>query len=245
MKIFVLSTLLALLSCINRNEVRLEPVVSVSPTTHISINTPEYFSELTPLEIRKGMINRAVRISQGSGGGSGVYLYENLILTAYHVVSDRFDETTLHIPVSVDGKTDFWYVWAYDYGKDLALIRPKGFEDFGDALIPGIAKSAEIGQVVYCAGYPRLVGPYLTMGFLSNLNDRGVFDISCNATFGSSGSAVYNSAGELIGILNMGYTSNGEIVPFMLMCVSLRNLSLFIDDVNNKQNIDPFYSTWK
>ena len=72
------------------------------------------------------------------------------------------------------------------------------------------------GDSVFVCGYPLGVGPYLTEGFYT---DDG--RISASGYPGSSGSAVCNADGEVIGVLVAGYGRQFQFIDFMVLMVPI------------------------
>lgn len=83
-----------------------------------------------------------------------------------------------------------------------------------DAIKPrGISyEEPAFGDRVFVCGFPSGVGPYLTEGFYS-----GDGRISASAFPGSSGSAVCNERGQVVGVLTAGYAEGFQFIDFMVL----------------------------
>lgn len=158
----------------------------------------------------KNMVNASVMISNNSGFGAGVFIDDNVILTAAHVLNqpDFIVELTDGTILEVD---DFYI----DAKEDVGFI-------FVDADELYIAKMSvicgDIGDTVYLVGTPndRALKFTLTKGILSHL-DRDIFhweDLLQTDTAsapGSSGGPLYDSKGNVIGICVANPNRGGSI----------------------------------
>lgn len=158
------------------------------------------------------MVNASVVIYDGSGGGSGVFIADNVILTAGHCLKNV---ESLNIELSngtVLKSSDFYL----DEKEDVGFI-------FVDANEIGIAKVSQlppaIGDTVHLVGAPfnRLFAFTLTKGVVSHLDrdlpDMGwedLLQVDAEGGPGSSGGPLYNSEGNLIGIY-VGHVWGGGI----------------------------------
>ncbi len=147
------------------------------------------------------MVNASVLIRAGSGFGSGVFIDDNVILTAAHCLRGR---GTQRIELS-DGtilESDDFYI---DDIEDVGFI----FVVANELFIANISKDlGNIGDTVFLVGTPQ--EPFLkftlSKGILSHL-DRDIFDwkdlIQTDAASapGSSGGPMYDERGNLIGIV--------------------------------------------
>lgn len=137
-----------------------------------------------------------VSIIQGLSWGTGFFVAENYILTAYHVVDEGGQ---LH--VSSDRGGTYYDVVAFDKKLDLALIKTDEYM-VGSPL--ELAISVTAGQDAYTIGFPEKLDKMVVRGLVSHVYDdhkmRGtIFDI--HAYEGSSGSPILNSKGEVIGMV--------------------------------------------
>ena len=142
---------------------------------------------------------------RGRGGGSGVVLApDGLVVTNQHVVGDA-REAVVRIS---DGRESAARVLGSDADTDLALLRT----DLGDLPPVRLGDSARLrqGQVAVAIGAPLGFEATVTAGVVSALGrtltgraGRPIEDvIQTDAALnpGSSGGALANSAGELVGI---------------------------------------------
>lgn len=146
-------------------------------------------------------------ILQGLSIGTGFFVAENYILTAYHVV-DEGDE----VHVSSDRGGTFYDVVAVDKKFDLALIKTDEYM-IGTPL--KLANSVTAGQDAYTIGFPKFLDKMVVRGLVSHVYDndkmRGViFDI--HGYEGGSGSPLLNSNGEVIGLLKGLHKSDTSFI---------------------------------
>ena len=154
----------------------------------------------------------------GQGGGSGVVLTnDGLIITNHHVLD--MEEITIE-PVNTevrvvfeDGKMYGGEIVGSDKLTDVGLIKIGA-----DGLSPiSIGKSSKlvVGDIAVAIGHPLTLGaePTVTTGIISALNRRldvgddsqavtlfGLIQTDAPITRGSSGGALLNQKGELVGI---------------------------------------------
>ncbi len=155
------------------------------------------------------MVSASVRIQ---GCGSGVFIDDNVVLTAAHVLKG---EGTLRIEL-YDGtilESGDFYI---DTEEDVGFI-------FVDANEVGIAEVVQspvaIGDTVYLVGTPhsKFFQFTLTKGILSHLNrdlpEMGWGDLlqtDAEGGYGSSGGPLYNSEGDVVGIY-VGHNGDGGL----------------------------------
>ena len=180
-------------------------------------------------QIRKEILRKACKVKHGLGGGSGSYLTRNWVLTAYHVVSEEVPGIESMSWVEENGDLVDFRLHRYSEALDLALL-------FRDSAPPEeeptwngtMAGSVELGQRVYTAGFPVLQGPYLTDGYISRLHSTDGMYVSIQATFGSSGSGIYDTQGRLVGVVQQIWVMRGIPMTFMLLSCTFDDLRLFL-----------------
>lgn len=216
----ILSLLFPLLGC------------STHPGLHFSSSGQE---RLSP-EGRRSFLADCVKITTLSGSGSGLRLYDRLILTANHVILDNFQ--VVEGIILADGAPYRFY--RSDPTSDLALIEDSsctiGSRDWGSPRWGGLGRP-ESGDECWMAGYPLGKGPYLTSGYWTTPADEPGFSlISCPGMPGSSGSGIVDRQGRLVGVLQQGYTREDQPVPFMLLSCDPAKLSAFLSDIPHRRS---------
>jgi tetratricopeptide (TPR) repeat protein len=163
------------------------------------------------------------------GQGSGVIIKNNgWIITNYHVLGDATSIFAEHNGklISLDS------IIAIDMNKDVMLlqlandIESKEYKAIPDIKL-GDSDKLKVGQRVYAIGSPMGFENTISEGIISGLrtspdSSRGLIQISAPISSGSSGGAVLNAKGELIGISTMVIT--GETAQNL-------NFALLINDV--------------
>jgi S1-C subfamily serine protease len=156
--------------------------------------------------------------------GSGVFLSSTgEAVTNWHVI----DGATTAKVTTVDGKTyDVAGIYDYDVEKDLARIQVKGT---GFTAMP-VNYSGEVrtGATVYAIGNPLGLESTLSVGIISAakrvVDGATYIQITTPISSGSSGGALINDKGELIGITSAS-VSSGQNLNLAVPITDLQSLS--------------------
>ena len=204
----------------------------------------------TIVQIQVGFLNEDGEFI-GQGGGSGVVLTnDGLIITNHHVLD--MEEITIE-PVNTevrvvfeDGKMYGGEIVGSDKLTDVGLIKI-GANGLSPILI-GKSSKLVVGDIAVAIGHPLTLGaePTVTTGIISALNRRldvgddskavtlfGLIQTDAPITRGSSGGALLNQKGELVGITtaiataDVGAEGLGFAIPVDLA------LSIVDDLLNN------------
>lgn len=175
-------------------------VVSLVSDSVVEITTSE--------TLRNGLV-------YSSGAGSGVIVTENgIIITNNHVVEGVTD---ISVRLS-NGNVYEAALVATDAQTDLAIIKIEPKEALTLAVC-GNSSGVRVGDEVLAIGNPLgLLGGTVTNGIVSALEREVAIEgetmvlLQHNAAVspGNSGGALFNMKGELIGIVNAKYSSNGS-----------------------------------
>ncbi len=168
-----------------------------------------------------------------SGAGSGVILTtDGYIVTNYHVVEGAQQITvTLH-----DDSTYTATVVGSDQQSDIALLKIDA-----TGLTPAVlgdSDSVQVGEVVIAVGNPMgTLGGTVTDGIVSALNrdisvegnEMTLMQTSAAISPGNSGGGLFNTNGELIGIVNAKYSDEdaeglGFAIPVNAMKTVVQDL---------------------
>ncbi len=167
----------------------------------------------------------------GLSTGSGFVLDEHTIVTNHHVVA-----STGRLEVALADGTDITVTASkYATNADFALITTEESLSYAVTLAQA---DAETGDSITVVGYPEGGALSVSEGIVEGAD----FDTLDKASFvqvttayaapGSSGSAVYNEAGEVIGVLYAGSSETDEtlIVPLSLLRAFLTTPSFQVDN---------------
>ncbi len=171
--------------------------------------------------------------------GSGFFITEDgVAVTNYHVVANGYN----FIIMTTNGKIykDIKII-DFDKDNDVALIKVEG-GPFPYLKTESYSKIAQ-GQTVFAIGSPEGLSNTLSQGIISNtlrrVDDIDFIQISVPISNGSSGGALINEYGNVIGIVSAGIGSDGDL-----------NLAVPIDkaerlDINSEEDYivwdDEFY----
>lgn len=142
-----------------------------------------------------------------AGSGSGFFISsDGLAVTNYHVAAN-----SSHLVITTqDGKT-YSDVDILDglQERDLALLKVSG-SDFPYLKLANSSKVVQ-GQKVYAIGSPKGLDNTMSEGIISNpkrvLGDQEYIQTSTPIAPGSSGGALLNEAGEVVGVTSAGFAS--------------------------------------
>ena len=136
--------------------------------------------------------------------GSGVFIDYDEVLTANHVVKDRPN-------VKSDGLT--LTITETNPSEDAAILHST---ESVKPVIIGDSDTLKVGDVIYVISAPNGKEDTVTKGTITSFgitNDRYCFHSKAITSGGSSGGAVFNSNGQLIGIVQSGYLDTSDFIP--------------------------------
>lgn len=144
------------------------------------------------------------------GHGSGFFIEENgILITNYHVVEGAY---RLKINIDINGQKKVYDVEAIisgDESKDIAKIKLKNKENETFPALKIAKKEPKKGEDCWTIGTPVKMKYMnsITEGIISNIYPEGIagwagkmLQVSAPYTHGSSGGALINAKGEVIGI---------------------------------------------
>ena len=201
-----------------------------TPLSAVNVSSVPSGSPMSAAEIYAANVDAAVGITvdvvttnwwgmttSGAAAGSGFVITEDgYIVTNYHVINVQGAQT---ITVAMyDGTTYPAEVVGFDESHDLAVLKidASGLQ----TVVLGDSDSLVVGEPVAAIGNPLGELTFsLTTGVISALDrtvtmDSGtVMDLlqtDCAINSGNSGGPLFNEYGEVIGITNAKYSSNGN-----------------------------------
>jgi len=187
-----------------------------------------------------------VKVSSPAGMGSGFFINEQgYLITNYHVVEK---ETKIEVTVFKKAKDGFnkkvfkgVRIEAINPFIDLALLK---VEDLGEMQVKfvylGDVDEIEPGEGVFAIGNPLGLERTVTNGVISTTNRafEGLIYLQTDAAInpGNSGGPLFNLAGEVIGVTNMGYIFFGGLgfaIPVDYVKHFIDNRDAFAYDKDN------------
>jgi len=136
--------------------------------------------------------------------GSGVFITDNLILTAGHIVNGISEADIF----TIDGKKYKAKSWYLETEADIGFIEV----DTNDVESTLSFDEAKLGEIVWAYGNPFGVFPLLTKGIISAVKspddfmktkDMIITDAAING--GNSGCPLFDEQGNILGICSWGY----------------------------------------
>lgn len=194
---------------------KIEPV-KIQPSININCNESQLnkaeksFEELARLSTSTVMIKKYDKEDKVIGTGSGVVINnKGLIITNFHVVKNG----TYFGIIFEDVKEEFYTytVVNWDVERDLALIK---ISLSTTAIQMDVYGEVRRGQKVVAIGSPLGLMNTISDGIVSGFRRSEVEDfiqITAPISPGSSGGALFNMYGELIGITSAGYVEGQNI----------------------------------
>ena len=139
------------------------------------------------------------------GFGSGFLISPSgLIVTNYHVI-EKMDKLAIAVLKSTTQLFDVNLIVAEDPEKDIAVLKIGG-QNFS-YIVMGDSDLMKVGQKVFAIGNPEGYTNTISEGIISQMREfeSGIelFQITAPISQGSSGGALFNDKGEVIGITNM------------------------------------------
>jgi len=231
---------------VDSNETVLETTVEVSQAGRERLYTQARLEKTTIEKCVERVSEAVVKVSSPAGMGSGFFLNEDgYLITNYHVIEK---ETKIEVTVFQKAKDGFEKkklkkvkIEAVNPFVDLALLK---VEDLGDTEIKyvplGDIDSIKVGEQVFAIGNPLGLERTVTDGVISTINRafQGLIYIQTNADInpGNSGGPLFNLAGEVIGVTNMGYIFFGGLgfaIPIDYVKHFIDNRDAFAYDKDN------------
>lgn len=160
------------------------------------------------------------------------------LVTNYHVMEDAYRI----VAKTPDGKQSqvISDVINYDEHADLAILRCKG-EMKAAPLTLGDSSLAVQGDTIYTAGYPLGLSNTLSDGIISSRyideNNIDILQITAPISNGSSGGALFNVNGEVIGIISASYTDGQN----MNIAVAVNMLSKLLEATPKYTSLSELY----
>ena len=166
----------------------------------VDAQTPE---QIAQNGLRSTVILKMQPTATNNSQGSGFFVGDGLIVTNYHVIEDATRGTAKL--VGTEQTHDIEGYIAIDKARDLAVLKVANLS--APPLRLGDSDTIQIGEIVYAIGNPRGLEGTFSDGIISNIQLDGnsgirgeVIQMTAPISQGSSGGAVLNSNGEVIGV---------------------------------------------
>lgn len=168
------------------------------------------------------------------GQGSGIIINDSgYVVTNYHNFNQSERIIVEHFSKQYSGDL----ILGADIIRDILIIKLKGnsFPSIKQADLSEI----KVGQKIFTIGSPLGLENTLSEGIISKIGyypqfDRNLIQITAPISHGSSGGAVINSKGELIGISSYGF-DNGQNINFAIPIDEVKSINLI--STNDKKSL--------
>ena len=159
-------------------------------------NRKDDAGELDFESLMQACVYLEVETKGGSKSGSGFYIDQRgTIVTNYHVI-DKAQKIRI-INSNGSAYTGEVTIKGYDKDLDIAIL---SIEKKNGAFLPlGDSSSIKVGQPIYAIGSPLGLANTVSEGIISGIRTTGI-QITAPISPGSSGGALINKNGEVIGI---------------------------------------------
>lgn len=182
--------------------------------------TKNLFSQKTAKEIYDENSSKVVyvevydRNKKAIASGSGFLIdSEGLIITNYHVIKNAFYAKVLFSNGAI---SDADYIYNYNKENDLALL--KSFLNTDEHVDFSSSDDVSIGDKCYAIGSPLGIQNTISDGIISNILNKDsdyLFQITNPISPGSSGGALFDEYGKLIGV-TVGSREDGQNINYAI-----------------------------
>ncbi len=220
----------------------------VADTRAVEIKTGENFDKsqvkLTASEIAEKVspsvfyIEVSDQRKNAVASGSGFFITaDGVAVTNYHVIEDTY---SAQITMTNGNKFNVDQVIAFDRDLDIAIIRISQTSSNGKKVVgfPNVkmadSDNIKAGQTIYALGSPAGLQNTISNGIISNINRQmdgnSFIQITAAISHGSSGGALVNEYGEVIGITSAGI-EDAENIGFAIPVNMIRNFDLNVQGI--------------
>jgi len=183
----------------------------------LAVFSASYSPMLATIRCQSG---RGISLGTGTSvdsGRSGEMINENirsLLVTNHHVVADCLSGGWLSRQVSVTSMfaTCTGYVWNWNVEKDLALVVTTCDVPKVSSIRSGQVPRPRVGDAVVVIGSAVGAAGTSTQGAIANVTAEAILT-TAQAAPGSSGGALFNRDGQLLGVVQGGVGSLTLVVP--------------------------------
>ena len=199
------------------------PVLTTSASNNSAVNeTAAYVYELACRQVvgittEITYYNIFGQVSAAVAGSGFIIDEDGYILTNYHVVEEAYEGNYDVSVVLYDGTEYAAEIVGFDEDTDIAVLKIEATGLMAAEL--GDSENLTVGQIVYTVGNPLGELSYTMTSGIISARDRAItteadvavnmFQIDAAVNEGNSGGPVYNSQGQVIGIVTAKYSSTG------------------------------------
>lgn len=169
---------------------------SQSTETTSSVSVSELFKQLEP----SVFVVIAGRNEQESSFGSAFLIGNNIGITNHHVIEKYGQDIYAYINDEIYPITVLKY--SRKQNLDYAIFR---IDDYWGTPLKIANQRSEIGEDIFAIGSPKGLKNSLTKGTISGYRENHRIQIDATIDHGSSGGALFNLQGEVIGITASGF----------------------------------------
>lgn len=157
--------------------------------------------------------------------GTGFFISENQLITNSHVVQKNYEYSyTLEL---WDGSKKSATLVSCDADIDLALLEVQGYSsEYCLELADG---DAVAGTSITTVGYPQDYGMYTGKGTISNYPSTDRFNFDGQVDHGSSGGAIIDSQGKVVGVTVAQYNKSDDEVIDVKIGIPVSKLKTFLN----------------
>lgn len=177
--------------------------------------------EIGQLENTIAFIENEMLNDDQSFGSGFLISKDGQLVTNYHVIANA---KKLKVTVDNDQTYTDVSVVGYDVINDLAVLKINSQDTFPFCSL-GDSDSIRLGDSIVVMGNPMGLRNTLSTGVISSLKQKGLIQISAPISPGSSGSALFNMHGEVIGVASAAIIQ-GENLGFCIPINLVKMLSI-------------------
>lgn len=197
----------------------------------------------------KRFVDSIAVVETAQGKGTGFYIGDGLIVTAFHVVSDSTSLTTGNVSVGLNQSKSFdrATVLGYNRARDIAVLKMTSSPSLQKLEFRKLGDTGA-GSTIYIIGFPlQTVGsPLITEGVIARTYQKFgsldqapiglVIEYDTSTAPGVSGAPVISEDGYVIGIHQVARASSGVATDYKHGISSDEVLSVLEDLKSGKKN---------
>lgn len=213
-------------------------IMLTTPSTYLSAE--QVYTKCSTAVAYIGVYNEAGTLLKS---GSGFFIDRNgTMVTNYHVIENGY---SAKVTTADDKVYTVTGIYDYDEGRDLALLKVSGSRF---SYLQTDTSALNAGASIYTIGSPLGLSSTISTGIVSNpsrsLDGQEYIQITAPISSGSSGGALINTSGKVIGIISGALTSESGVsqnlnlaIPihyiYDLSKASMVPLASFVSDGSN------------